>query len=91
MRAFWNYYFTVNLVNFCFSAMAALISVNAKWLPILFCTAGIPVGILAYNTFFKNQYYFYHNLGYSRQKLAGMTFGFNLVPSLLLLIILLFS
>ncbi|MEL1243002.1 hypothetical protein AAEO56_01900 [Flavobacterium sp. DGU11] len=89
MKAFWNYYITVNVFNCCFSFIAAFFSAKAVWFPILFCSMGIAVGILAFNTFYKAQYYFYHNLGYTRQRMAFMTFAVNLVPGLLILLLIL--
>ncbi len=92
MRAFWNYYFTINIVNCCFSLIVALVSAKAIWFPVLFCTMGIAVGTLAFNTFYKAQYYFYHNLGYTRKRLTFMTFVINLFAGILmLLLITLFS
>ncbi|AWH85532.1 hypothetical protein HYN59_10605 [Flavobacterium album] len=87
MKAFWNYYITVNIVNCCFSLLVALFSLSAVWFPIIFCTIGIAVGIFTFNVFYKAQYYFYHNLGYTRQRLAFMTFGINLLPGLILLLL----
>ena len=86
MRAFWNYYRTVNLLNILFS-IAAGFSGKFFWIPVMFCTAGLAFGIFAFNTFFRNQYYFYHNIGYTRLRLAKMMFIANLIPSLLLLLL----
>jgi hypothetical protein len=83
MRAFLHYYITVNLINICFSLLVAIVALH--WFPIMFATGGILVGVLAYHTFFKNQYYFYHNLGYTKSRLIVITFALNLMPALLLL------
>jgi hypothetical protein len=32
------------------------------WLPLSLCTFGLGMGLLAYNIFYKSQYYFYYNL-----------------------------
>jgi len=92
MRAFRHYYFTINLVNTCFSAITALITGRYIWFPILFCTIGIIAGVLFFNNFCRSQYYSYYNLGYTKQRLILTTFALNLVPGfLILLIITLFS
>ena len=86
MRAFWNYYRTVNLFNLVFS-FAAVISGKFIWIPVVFSTAGLAFGIFAFNTFFSSQYYFYHNIGNTRGKLAKMMFIVNLFPSAIVLLV----
>lgn len=87
MGAFTNYYITVNAVNVPASLVMAGAS-GFKWFPVAFCTFGLAMGLLAYYTFYKQQYYFYHNLGYTKTKLALKVFIINAliaVPILLLL------
>ena len=86
MRAFWNYYLTVNLFNIIFS-VAAGSSGKVVWIPVMFCTAGLAFGLFAFNTFFRNQYYFYHNIGYTKLRLAKMMFIANLIPSAILILL----
>jgi hypothetical protein len=45
--------------------------------------------MFGYNFFFKDQYYFYHNMGYTKKKLALMTFGINLPTAAILLFLVL--
>lgn len=91
MKAFWHYYRSTTGVNLAFSVMMAFFSQKAFWFPILFTTFGIGIGILYFNYYSKNQYYFYHNLGYTRLKLALHTFYINLpLAALILAIIQLF-
>jgi hypothetical protein len=90
MKAFWQYYLTVTLFNIIACIIAVAGTQNIYWLPVLFCTFGIAIGILVFNYFFKHQYYFYHNLGYTKQKLALKTLCINAIiaiPVLALLII----
>ena len=89
MKLFFNYYKTVTLINLCFCLCAAILTLNVIWFPFLFCTLGIAVSMLGYNFFFKDQYYFYHNMGYTKKKLALMTFGINLLPAAILLFLVL--
>jgi len=86
MKAFFNYYLTINCINLPASILIALIA-GANWLPISFCTFGLAMGLLAFNLLFKNQYYFYYNLGFTKTRLALMVFGFNCVIALLLFLI----
>lgn len=78
IKVFWQYYRSITAVNILFSAVMALITQNVFWMPILFTTIGIGAGILFFNYYFSNQYYFYHNMGYTRKKLAMNTFFVNL-------------
>ena len=87
MRAFWVYYKTVNLFNFIASVLLAFIS-GIIWFPVLFCTAGLVIGFFAYNFYFKDQYYFYHNLGYTKKKLAVMMLVINTAIAIPLLVLL---
>ncbi|MBE98959.1 MAG: hypothetical protein CMP77_03155 [Flavobacterium sp.] len=87
LRAFMQYYLAVNAVNisFCF---LMLMFTGLLWLPVLFCSIGIAVGIGSYNYFFSNQYYFYYNLGFTRRRLAiavlACNFFIALLPALLI-------
>jgi len=83
MRAFRQYYLTLLLFNLCFTAASAVFG-NLLLLPIIFCTAGFAFSLFAFNKFFSKQYYFYNNIGFTRQKLAVMTFAVNLVPASLI-------
>lgn len=91
IKAFWHYYLTVTVVNVLFSAVMALFTQNVYWLPILFASIGIGTGVLFFNHYFANQYYFYHNLGYTRKKLALNTFFINLPIAIVVLAILLIT
>lgn len=89
MRAFWVYYKTVNLFNLIASILLAFIS-GLIWFPILFCTVGLAMGFFAYSFYFKDQYYFYHNLGYTKRKLAVMMLVINAAIAIPILILLAF-
>ena len=80
MRAFRQYYLTLLLFNGCFTAASGVFG-NFMLLPSIFCTAGFAFSLFAFNTFFSRQYYFYNNIGFTRQKLAVMAFAVNLVPA----------
>ncbi|RYJ42522.1 hypothetical protein [Flavobacterium beibuense] len=85
MRAYWSFFFRVNLFNVIASAIA---SVNMIiWFPVLLCTFGLAVGFYGFYYFYKNEFYLYHNLGFSKLKLGVMTFAINAAIALPLLII----
>ena len=86
MRAFWNYYFTINVVNVLASIIIAIMN-GPVWLPLSLCSFGPGIGLLAYYIFYKDQYYFYYNLGYTKKRLALMVFACNAIIALPLLLI----
>lgn len=91
MKAFTRYYLIVNTINIMFCLLTAIMG-NILWTLFLFCSVGIVIGIIGFNYYYKNEYYFYYNLGYTRGKLARMVFIFNIILTLpFLLLILIFS
>lgn len=86
MMVFWVYYKTVNLFNLIACILLAFIS-GLIWFPVLFCTVGLAIGFFAYNFYFKDQYYFYHNLGYTKKKLMVMMLVINAVIAIPLLVL----
>lgn len=77
-RAFWHYYRITSIANLVYSSIFAAIKFDFIWLFLIYGTFGTGVGILFFNYYYKNQYYFYHNLGYTRRKLALNTFLVNI-------------
>src|SRR5687768_6238357 len=84
MKAFLNYYRTLTIFNLCFSLLVSLGSYSPLWFPVTFCTAGFIFSLFAFGYYYKPQYYFYHNLGYTKKKLAIMTFVANISISAVL-------
>jgi len=56
----------------------------------MYCTLGIIFGLFGYHNFFKQQYYFYYNLGYSKTLLIKITFFINFIITLPFIILILF-
>lgn len=83
MRAFLNFYLTVNLFAIIVSVLVSAMS-GLKYFPLVLCTFGTAVGLLCYNLYFKHQLYFYYNLGYTKNKLALTTFIINVVSAFIL-------
>ncbi len=81
MRAYWKFYRDVNIFNliacFIIFAMTSII-----WLTVMYCTVGIAFGLFGYHNFFRQQYYFYFNLGYSKFQLIKITFFINFIIAL---------
>jgi len=86
MKAFYNYYLTINSISLPASVLIALIA-GIKWLPLAFCTFGLAMGLIGYNLLFKNQYYFYYNLGFTKTGLALTVFGFNCIVAFLMFLV----
>ncbi|MFP9098334.1 hypothetical protein ACLI09_04710 [Flavobacterium sp. RHBU_24] len=80
MRAFFQYLLTVNIFNFIASLILS-VAFGLGYFPVLFCTFGLGVGIIVYGFYFKQQYYFYYNLGFTRAKLVRMAFVTNFILS----------
>lgn len=83
MRAFWNFYLIINTVTIPVSIAIAAISQKPVWFSVSLCSFGLGIALLGYYLYYKQQYYFYHNLGYTKTRLAVMVFGLNLVPAVL--------
>jgi hypothetical protein len=91
VKAFVHYFLIINAVNLPASIAIAIVF-GISWLPIAFCTFGLLLGLLSYNAFFKNQYYLYYNLGYTKPRLVAMVLACNTfisVPVVLLILLLL--
>jgi len=78
MRAVLQYFITVNAFNLLFCAVLSIISGPAA-IPFIFCSGGLLAGLGLYHYYFKNQYYFYYNLGYTRTRLAFILLGVNIL------------
>lgn len=86
MRAFWNYYISINAVNLLASILIAIMN-GLIWLPLSLCSFGLGIGLFVYQFFFKDQYYLYYNLGYTKIRLAVMVFACNAIIALPFLLI----
>ena len=84
--AFLKYYRDFNLFNVVFSVIGG-IYFGAFSGVLIFCSFGLLIGYLGFNYFRKNEYYLYHNLGFSKRYLLKKVFLYNLLVSLPLLLI----
>ncbi|MEM7186214.1 MAG: hypothetical protein AAF466_06105 [Bacteroidota bacterium] len=87
LRAYWQFY--RSLLPFCVSfGVVAMIAVGLLWGFVFFSSVGWLVGLLGFATFRKDEYYFYYNLGITKQRLAGVSFLINLAIGVPLFLIL---
>ena len=88
-RAFWKYYRDFNFFNLAFSALSAAFFGIFSGL-LIFISFGMLIGYLGYEYFRSNEYYLYHNLGFSKRFLLKKVFLLNLFFVLPFLLILFF-
>lgn len=79
MKIFIKYFIDLNQFNLIFSVLIGLLFFNIKYIPIFYGTIGTIVGYLSFNYFYKKEYYFYYNYGYSRNKLLFKTYKINII------------
>ena len=84
MPAIWKYYLDTSLFNLGFSVLVGLYS-GFPWAVGVYASFGTLVGFLAFSYFWESQYYFYYNLGLTKQALMVRTWIINLVVATLLL------
>ena len=77
-RAYWQFYKTI----FPFIATFSLVCIafgGLLWALILFASIGPVIGMVGFGIFYKEQYYFYYNLGITRSTLTGISYLINLL------------
>lgn len=86
-RVFWKYYFNLNFYNFLFSLVCGSIF-TFVWGILVFFSLGIIVGAIGFRYFQNNQYYMYHNLGFSKMRLIKNVLAINAIIVALVMLIL---
>ncbi|WZL87648.1 hypothetical protein VS868_08495 [Salinimicrobium sp. 3283s] len=86
-RAFWKYYRDFNFFNLIFSVISGIYFGMLSG-TLIFLSFGMLIGYLGYETFRKNEYYLYYNLGFSKRFLLKKVWICNLIFVTPLLIIL---
>ncbi len=87
--AFLKFYFDSTLYNIGFSILCFLI-VNPLAGIVSLPTYGLAIGLLCYKQFHGHQYYFYYNLGITKQRLIIKSFIINSIIVLPILFLILF-
>ena len=82
MRIAFNYYRTIQQVNIPFSFVFGFLYGIDAFL-ICFCTLGLLLSAFYFELYYKQQYYFYYNRGFSKVKLIVLSFLANLVLAIM--------
>lgn len=78
IRAHWQFYKTI----FPFIAAFSLVCISFGglfWAFLLFATLGPIIGLLGFRAFYRDQFYFYYNLGITKIRLTLVSILINLV------------
>ena len=81
IRAYWNFYKELLTFIAAFAVLSILLF-GMLWGYLLFITVGLAIGFLGFEVFYKEQYYFYFNLGLTRKKLLIVSFCVNAILGL---------
>lgn len=85
-KAIWKYFLDINMFNVPFCLIFGLIS-GILWSIVIFSSFGILIGYLGFQTFKKNEYYAYYNLGFTKTDLLKKVWLLNMIISFLLFLI----
>lgn len=77
-RAHWQFYKSIYPFIAAFSVICIVLG-GLNWGAMLFLTLGPFIGMLGFSIFYREQVYFYYNLGITRAKLLGVSFLVNLL------------
>jgi len=82
LKVIFKYFLDVNLFNFIYSFVLGILFFNYIYIPFIFSTIGTFFGILSFKYFYSNEYYFYHNLGFTELRLNMTVLFFNVFISI---------
>lgn len=77
-RAYWHFYKSIFPFIAAFSFVCIAFG-GLLWAQILFASLGPFIGMIGFKIVYKEQFYFYYNLGITRLKLLGISFLINLL------------
>lgn len=87
IRVVFKYYCDVNFFNLIYSILLGALFLNFFYIPIIFASIGTFLGISSFKYFYKNEYYFYYNLGFTKKKLNVTVLSLNVFVSVIILLI----
>ncbi|OXA95224.1 hypothetical protein SAMN06265346_1335 [Flavobacterium hercynium] len=87
LKVLFKYYCDVNFFNLIYTLLVGVLFLKFYYVPIVFASFGTFLGVLSYQYFYSNQYYFYYNLGLTKRRLNTFVFILNFLVSLLIFII----
>ena len=76
-----KFYQDITIYNLGFSILIGLYT-SFLWGLAIFCTVGMFIGLVVFEAFRKNQYYFYYNMGVTKKRLLIYTWLINLLLAL---------
>ncbi len=82
-KAFGKYYIDLTKFNLGLSLIVTFIKSPVEGI-LFFLTGGMILSLIAYEYYYRDEYYFYHNLGLTRTRLVLSAWLFNLGISALL-------
>lgn len=87
-RLFIQYYYDVTKFNVMFCALFFAFGITSIETAVIFGTFGTLVSLLVYNYFYKIQYYFYINGGFTKRAIQLRLIAINLILSTIFIAIL---
>ena len=81
LRPYWQFYKSIFPFAIVFGILI-LATMGALWGYLLFGLLGVPIGMIGFQSFRNNEYYFYQNLGLTKLRLAKVSFFINLIVGL---------
>ena len=85
-KAISKYFLDINMFNVPFCLIFGVVS-GILWSVVIFSSFGILIGYLGYQTFKKNAYYAYYNLGFKKTDLLKKVWLLNTSISILIFLI----
>ena len=82
MKIVFKYFLSINVFNITYSTLLGILFSPIS-IPLCFGTFGTFVGYLSFNYYFKNQYYFYYNLGLTKKRLITQVWIINIFLSII--------
>ncbi|OYU81379.1 MAG: hypothetical protein CFE23_04620 [Flavobacterium sp. BFFFF1] len=89
MAPLWKFYFDAVLYNLGFTVVYFFAFQDFMGTLLIFCSVGPLVSIMGYRQFKKEQYVFYHNLGYSKNRLHRFLWTVSIMAVLPLFLLIL--
>ncbi|PXX30638.1 hypothetical protein C7972_102267 [Arenibacter sp. ARW7G5Y1] len=85
-KAISKYFLDINMFNVTYCLIFGFMS-GFLWSLVMFSSFGILIGYLGYQTFKKNEYYAYYNLGFTKADLLKKVWLLNTSISIFLFLI----
>lgn len=87
IKVLFKYYFDVNFFNIIYTVLLSVLFLGYLYVPIIFSSVGTLLGIISFRYFYDNEYYFYHNLGFTKRRLNLSVLLLNIFVSIVVTLI----